>query len=277
MILYGRGAASVAEQMGVEVKEAQKVIDDFFRGFPTVKKWMDDSESFAVENGYVEDLWGRRRRLPDIQLPKFTIKEKDASKNSEFNPLLFCKGLATNKVNPKLKQYENECLAAKGRQQINAIKTKAEKDGIEIRDNSGFIAQAHRQTVNARIQGSAASMTKLAMRKIYDSKELRDLGFRMLLQVHDEIIGECPKENAEAVANELTKVMKDAAKPRVQIPFKCDADISPCWYYSDFKDNLQKDYHKLIDSGKLSQDAYNQIKADHIELTEEQVKEFLEI
>lgn len=120
-------------------------------------------------------------------------------------------------------------------------------------------------------------MTKLAMRKIYDSTKLRELGFRMLLQVHDEIIGECPEENADEVADVLTSVMKDAAKPRVQIPFKCDADISPCWYYSDYGDNLRKDYHKLIDSGKLPQDAFNQIKTEHIECTEEQIKEFLEI
>ena len=35
-------------------------------------------EEFAKINGYVEDLWGRRRRLPDIQLPPFEVKFKDA-------------------------------------------------------------------------------------------------------------------------------------------------------------------------------------------------------
>ena len=88
-LLYGRGAASIAEQIGESYEEAQTIIDNFYKSFPKVKKWMDDSINFAKKYGYVTDLWGRRRRLPDIQLPKYDIKDKKA--NSLFNPLLICK------------------------------------------------------------------------------------------------------------------------------------------------------------------------------------------
>ena len=40
-----------------------------------VKEWTEESQSSCKKTGYVEDLWGRRRRLPDIQLPKYTVKE----------------------------------------------------------------------------------------------------------------------------------------------------------------------------------------------------------
>ena len=44
-------------------------------------------------------------------------------------------------------------------------------ENIEIHDNSGFIAQAERQCVNARIQGGAATMTKISMIKIHKDEE----------------------------------------------------------------------------------------------------------
>jgi DNA polymerase I-like protein with 3'-5' exonuclease and polymerase domains len=58
-------------------------------------------------------------------------------------------------------------------------------------------------------------MSKLAMRKVFDNQELKDLDFHILLQIHDELIGECPIENADKVAEVLTSVMKDSAKPVV--------------------------------------------------------------
>ena len=71
MVLYGRGAASVGEQIGKSKEEAQEIIDKFFKAFPKVKKWIDESISSAHKYGYVEDVAGRRRRLPDILLPKY--------------------------------------------------------------------------------------------------------------------------------------------------------------------------------------------------------------
>ena len=71
---------------------------------------------------------------------------------------------------------------------------------------------------------------------------LRNLGFKILLQVHDELIGECPKENADKVAEILTTVMKESAKPVVSIPFKCDATIETRWYETDYSDALNNEY-----------------------------------
>ena len=60
-----------------------------------------------------------------------------------------------------MKEYENKLSKIKGRKQYDAIKNEALGNGIEIINNGGFISQAQRQCVNARIQGSAASMTKI--------------------------------------------------------------------------------------------------------------------
>ena len=90
--MYGRGVASIAEQTGSTFDEAQKIIDDFYSGFPKVKEWTEESQSSCKKTGYVEDLWGRRRRLPDIQLPKYTVKELNSKVDSKFNPILGCLG-----------------------------------------------------------------------------------------------------------------------------------------------------------------------------------------
>ena len=110
---------------------------------------MDETDKFAKEKGYVEDLWGRRRRLPDIQLPKFSII--DNNKNTSFNPLLGSKGLNTQ--TSKIPYYADKCKKASSFKQIRSVIEEAKKDNITIKDNSSLISQAQRQSVNARIQG----------------------------------------------------------------------------------------------------------------------------
>lgn len=59
-------------------------------------------------------------------------------------------------------------------------------------------AMAERQGVNAQIQGSAADIAMIAMIAIEEDEELKKHGYKMLLQVHDEIVGECD-DNPESV------------------------------------------------------------------------------
>ena len=159
---------------------------------------------------------------------------------------------------------------------MQSLKYEADKDGIEILDNGGYIARAERQCVNARIQGGAATMSKIAMRKVYDSQELRDLGFSIILQIHDELIGECPEENADRVAEILCDIMKNSVADYVDVPFKCDPDISPCWYYSDYSDTIRKEYNEMTsDGGKSPEEAFNFFIENNSECTVEQLREMI--
>lgn len=264
-IMYGRGAASIADQIGESYQEAQKIIDDFYNGFPKVKYWVDKSTSDAKLNGYVEDFWGRRRRLPDLKLPKYTITDKSSKNTSDVNPLLYCKGIVSKTVNPLISKYESQLEEARGWQQVRKIKDEAAKNNIDIRDNGAFISQAERQCVNARVQGSAATMSKIAMIHVFNNKELRELGFRILLQVHDELIGECPRENAERVAEVLSDVMRHCAEPEVSVPFRCDTYIVDVWYQDDYFNYLHNMYEKSLDT-KTEQDALNELFEEHPEI-----------
>ena len=110
------------------------------------------------------------------------------------------------------------------------VKNLAQQEGIKIRDNTGIIAEASRQCVNSRIQGTSADITKYAMIHIWRDEKLRDLGFKLLLQIHDEVIGECPKENAKEAGERLCELMISSAMDIVSIPMKVDAEITECWY-----------------------------------------------
>lgn len=275
-IMYGRGVKSIAEQIGGTVEEAQKIVDDFFKSFPKVDTWIKETQTNAKKNGYVEDLWGRRRRLPDIQLPKYKVEFTDKNLSStDFNPLLGAKGLVSNNNSKILSDYKDRAEKCFGFKQINALKKEAEAVGIHIHDNSGFISQAERQCVNARIQGGAATMSKRAMIKVHHDPVLKELGFRLMIPVHDELIGECPKENADAAADRLCELMKGAALPECVVPFKCDPTIEPCWYYTDYVDNLKKDYNKLLDKHNETE-AFDILYESHCEHSMETLREMLQ-
>ena len=276
-IMYGRGVASIAEQINGSIQDAQKIIDDFYKSFPKVKNWFDKTISDAHINGYVEDLWGRRRRLPDLLLPKYTVKFKDSDNNCiDFNPLLGSKGIIQPEDNILLSSYEKRLNSCKNRTEIDKLKNEADKQGVIITNNSGFIAQAERQCVNARIQGGAASMTKLAMIKLHQDEELNNLGFKLLIGVHDELIGECPKANADKVADRLCYVMKTAAADIVEVPFKCDPDIAECWYLNDYQDLVRKEFKALVTSGKSKEEAFYIVCNNRPESTIDQMKETLQ-
>lgn len=212
------------------MKEAQALIDKFFAGFPTVKAWMDKTKNDARQCGYVETLWGRQRQIPDIMLEPYSYEATEAAPVS-FNPLDFNSGEASREVPQKTKDYFNDRLKhARGYSEINQIKLEAVNRGIRIKDNTAFIADAERQCINSRVQGGAADLSKLAMIAIYENQELRDLGYEMLIPVHDEIIGEVPVENAKRCGEIISKLMIDAAVSRCSVPMKVDPAFFYKWY-----------------------------------------------
>lgn len=231
-LMYGRGAASIAEQMNVTTKEAQQVMTDFFKQFPKVAEYIVFVQQHAIDYGYTETAMGRRRRLPDMALPEYTFEWTDASKDTAFDPLDFeAEDNEAGQVPEHLvEQYWAELDRAWGFKKKNAIKERALQEGIKITDNGGKIADAERQCLNSVIQGTAADMTKYAMIKVHRDKELKELGFHLMIPVHDELLGELPKENAKRGAERLTEVMIEAAKDIISLPMKCDPSIVERWY-----------------------------------------------
>ena len=253
-VMYSMGANSLAQAIKGTYEEAQDIINGFYKAFPKVKKWMDESLEMGRTKGYVTDLWGRKRRLEDLALEKYIITDPNARYE---NPLLDV-NVNLNK-NTKIDEYLSLLNKAKNRQDVERIKGIIYASGLNFRENSGKIAQAERQCVNARIQGSAATMSKRAMINVYKDKELNDLGFHILLAIHDELIGECPSENAEAAGKRLSEVMKMSGLPECVVPMKCDVEITSRWYEGDYLDKLRLEFSEMIDEGKTKEESIKEL------------------
>ena len=65
-IVYGIGAFSLSQDIGVTVSEADQYIKDYLETYSGVRQYMEDTVEFAKENGYIATLFGRRRALPEI-------------------------------------------------------------------------------------------------------------------------------------------------------------------------------------------------------------------
>ncbi len=65
-IIYGAGATNLSRQLGIGRSEARELIDQYFRQYHGLKRYMDDTVEFAREHGYVSTLLGRKRFLRDI-------------------------------------------------------------------------------------------------------------------------------------------------------------------------------------------------------------------
>lgn len=78
---------------------------------------------------------------------------------------------------------------------------------------------------------SSADLTKLAMIKVHNDPQLKEWGFKLILTIHDELMGECPKENAFKCSERLSKLMCETAENALEgFPFKSDACINIRWY-----------------------------------------------
>ena len=227
-VLYGRGVPSIAEQLNCTVEKAQAIKDSVFRGFPAIKKFEKDSLAMGEELGYVTTISGRKRRLPALQLDEYEFKWKNGV--APDNDLLdFDSDEEQDIPDRTIRKYLTKLHNCRFNEKRKIFEQANEED-IWIVDNGAKIAEAVRQTVNARIQGSAADLTKLAMIELNNNQKLKDLGFRLLIPVHDEIIAECPEENVKECSKLLADTMSKAAEKILEMPIKCDVTITKEWY-----------------------------------------------
>jgi DNA polymerase-1 len=88
-------------------------------------------------------------------------------------------------------------------------------------------ARANREAINAPIQGTAADIIKLAMLNLPDRLANAGLAARSLLQVHDELVLECPEGEIEQTSAIVQEVMQDAY--HLVVPLKTDAKAGSNW------------------------------------------------
>ncbi len=74
-LAYGMESYGLAQRLGIPVDEASVILNAYFKAFPAVKAYMDNSVKEARDRGYTETLFGRRRPIPELSSPNFRIRQ----------------------------------------------------------------------------------------------------------------------------------------------------------------------------------------------------------
>lgn len=86
---------------------------------------------------------------------------------------------------------------------------------------------AERMAVNTPVQGSAADLIKIAMIRIQKRINDEQLPLRMMLQVHDELVFECPKDQVDTLAAMVKSEMENAMQ--LQVPLVASVGFGENW------------------------------------------------
>lgn len=206
---YDMGMKSLADNLGKSVEEATEINQRFQKTCPRINEFKKKCRDFAYSHGYAETVLKRRRYFRGIGykalgLPRFECSDKDV--------------LAT------LLKIQND------RWSVNRLVHDAEAEGINILDREAIAFKEDRQCINSVIQGSAADATKLAMLTFYKDPVARKLDAQIVLQIHDEIIIECPAQNAVEAGNRLADIMNGVSMELFDLPGGGVPEIMDRWY-----------------------------------------------
>jgi DNA polymerase-1 len=99
----------------------------------------------------------------------------------------------------------------------------------DINSGNGMLRKAaERNAINAPIQGTAADVIKIAMIRIYKELKNRNLKTKMVLQVHDELVFDVPKEELDTIALIVPELMNSALQ--IKVPLVAELSFGKNWF-----------------------------------------------
>jgi DNA polymerase I-like protein with 3'-5' exonuclease and polymerase domains len=189
--VYGIGANGLARRIGCTKEEAQAHIDAFYHTFMGVERWMNYVRQVAQRREYSETYYGRRRR------PVFLRR----------NPAIDKRQQALYDI-----EQDNEFSRSFG-------KFGREYGQVPLKE---LESRALRQAVNASIQGGIGEIINRGLVEIVRA------GYRLLLQMHDEVVIEVRDDEEEI--NKAVAFLKGVYEITLNdIPFVLDVHVGNSW------------------------------------------------
>lgn len=202
-VLYGMSQHGLAQAAHMSFAEAQHFIDEYYRIRPRVKAFMEQTIRQAHDNGFVQTLFGRRRPTPDVKSSNFAVRS--AAERAAANMPI--QGTEADLM--KMAMLAVEKRLAEG-PDVDASRLPSEAGKSE---KNGF-ALPERQVSSDSMLASTNSLSI-------------PLG-RQVLQIHDSIMVECPRQNAEKVSKILVETMENIY-PSLGIKLKVDVKVGDSW------------------------------------------------
>jgi DNA polymerase-1 len=171
-VVYGISAQGLFNLMsenevdGWTLEDCEKLITDYYALYPEIRDYTYETVAFAKRKGYVVDMFGRRRVIPELKSPFQWV-----------------------------------------------------------------IAEGERQAGNMPIQAGAQGILKLATNRIYQEREGAGLGFKFLMQIHDELV----LEVKEGELIETARFVLDSMEHTTQlaVPIRAEAKAGHRWGEAD--------------------------------------------
>lgn len=201
-INYGGDANTIKSNKNIPMEEAQKIYDDYMKGFSGVKKYQDRQRKFVMDNGYI------------------LLNEKTGHKAFiyDYDDLMAIKAKFNGQFWETYKEYK-----------------KSNPDSVIVTEVKHFFKRksaSEKQSINYPCQATGACCFKLASIYIYQYLLDHNLLFKVKLCIpaHDEWNIEAPEELCDEIAKMVQDNMKKAGAwfcKHVELP--AEAEIDTCW------------------------------------------------
>ena len=163
-IIYGISEYGLADDLKIKAKDARDYIRNYYEKHPAVLQFMNKAIQTAKETGKATTLFGRTRKMFDINASNFMVRSR-----------------------------------------------------------------AERASQNMPLQGTAADIVKIAMVNTFDALKRGGFKAKLIMQVHDELIIDAPKEEAE----EVMKLLKDEMENVCELKVPLVVDVVSSYRWSD--------------------------------------------
>ena len=199
-VLYGMSQHGLAAAANMSYGEAQHFIDEYYRIRPHIKEFMEQTIRQAHEDGFVQTLFGRRRPTPDVKSNNFAVRS--AAERAAANMPI--QGTEADLMKLAMLAVEKRLMPAADADLLPSETGKFEKNEFALPER----------------QVSSDS-------KSISTDKNTPLGYQ-ILQIHDSIMVECPRQNAEVVSKMLVETMENIY-PQLGIKLKVDVKIGNNW------------------------------------------------
>lgn len=199
-VLYGMSQHGLAAAANMSYGEAQHFIDEYYRIRPHIKEFMERTIRQAHEDGFVQTLFGRRRPTPDVRSNNFAVRS--AAERAAANMPI--QGTEADLMKLAMLAVEKRLIPAADADLLPSETGKFEKNEFALPER----------------QVSSGS-------KYISTYKNTPLGYQ-ILQIHDSIMVECPRQNAEIVSKMLVETMENIY-PQLGIKLKVDVKIGNNW------------------------------------------------
>ena len=161
-VIYGISEYGLADDLKISPRDARVYIKNYYDNHTAVREFMDNAIATAKETGKASTLFGRTRKMFDINASNFMVRSR-----------------------------------------------------------------AERASQNMPLQGTAADIIKIAMVNTFNALKNSGLKAKLIMQVHDELIIDCPIDEVDDVSKLLKKEMENATK--LDVPLVIDLTNSYRW------------------------------------------------